>query len=524
MKIKKIISTIAIVLGIADIAHAVPAYRGPITQIAEDGTEQTIFLFGDEHYHWSSTTPDAPCPISEQERITMPRRIIAEQKMAIDLNIAPRGLVILVNFKNKEFSTADREEMDQMLNGENYHREYDYTSSQEQIHVVADGSARQYYIDQSMGQYKPHFDVVGPYKVAKDFTYYGKNDASDQEPNVPEMIYEACCLADADGVDFSLYDNDEDGIVDFVYVIYAGYGEADGGSTSTIWPHTYWMSYTSYKNALFDGKKIDTYACANEIEYASKQHCGVGTFVHEFSHVLGLMDLYTTNNANHKTMGAWDIMDYGPYNNSGNTPPAYSAYERFFLGWLKPTLLTKAGASVTLHELQTNNVAAVISETDVFNMIGNDPSPTTFYMLENRQQKGWDQYIPGHGLMLTKIKYSYTKWNSNTINNTKTNMGVDLIEADGSAPNSNHGKASDLFPEGSTKYTNIPGHGISNITETDGVISFDINNGGGEIIITDINELQASPVAAGKHLIDGQIVIIRDNKLYNLAGQVTGNR
>jgi hypothetical protein len=217
------------------------------------------------------------------------------------------------------------------------------------------------------------------------------------------------------------------------------------------------------------------------MDYYTKHHTGIGTFCHEFSHVLGLPDLYeTTGYGDHKTMGQWSILDYGPYNNDGNTPPTYSAYERFFMGWLTPRLITEP-ENITLAELNDSREALLISSSDQHNLIGNDPNPTTFYMLENRQQTGWDEYLPGHGLMLTKIQYSYKKWFDNTVNNTAKSMGVDLIEADGKAPNYNSngymGKAKDLFPAGATEYTQIIDHPIEEITEQDGIIYFKYKGG-----------------------------------------------
>jgi M6 family metalloprotease-like protein len=285
------------------------------------------------------------------------------------------------------------------------------------------------------------------------------------------MVAEACRLVD-DSVDFSLYDNNGDSYVDFVYVIYAGYGEADGGAASTIWPHQYYVSM--YEYVRLDNKIIDLYACGNELDNHSKKHTGIGTFCHEFSHVLGLPDLYVTNGASHVTMNEWDIMDYGPYNNEGNTPPTFSAYERFFMGWLQPRLIVDA-ENVELKELQENNEALLISSTNQHNLIGNDPDPTTFYLVENRQQKGWDEHLPGHGMMLIKIQYNYNRWYQNTVNNSSSKMGVDLVEANGKASNS--GKATDLFPAGAKQYLGITNHAIEGIEEVDGVIKFKYKGG-----------------------------------------------
>lgn len=486
MNMKKI-GLIAILSLMVCSAWAVPARKDGMLITQPDGSQIMVYQHGDEYFHWMTNdngewlkmdtdgfyrvTEALSTEAIETKRMASPRRVVYKET---PLNIAPRGLVILVNFQDLTFTTS-KEEMDSMLMGEHYTRDYSYTYRGKSYHITSEGSARQYFNDASFGQYNPQLDVVGPVMVKSNMKYYGANNSSGNDKAPEIMIKEACELVN-DSVDFSLYDNDNDGYVDFVYVIYAGYGEADGGGDNTIWPHAWNLYSAAGQRCEVDGKIIDLYACGNEMDNYTKYHTGIGTFCHEFSHVLGLPDLYeTTGNGTHKTFGEWSILDYGPYSNDGNTPPTYSAYERFFMGWLQPTLLVDS-AEITLEELQATNTALLISETDQHNLIGNDPNPTTFYMLENRQKTSWDKYLPGHGLMLTKIQYSYTKWFNNTVNNSARNMGVNLIEADGQEPdyyaNGYSGKPGDLFPEGATEYLKIADHPIRNIEETDSVIYF----------------------------------------------------
>lgn len=497
----KKIGLIVLLSAIVGSVWAVPARRGGLVVTQPDGSELTVYQHGDEHFHWLtnkqgewlSMDTDGYYRVTEAltdeqieaKRQAAPRRA---EYQAYPLNIATRGLIILVNFKDATFTTS-KSEMDSMLTGKNYTRNYTYKYSGRNYTVESKGSAWKYFYDSSNGQYDPQFDVVGPVTVSQNMAYYGGNiGGGDKNPEA--MIVEACKLVN-DSVDFSLYDNDNDGIADFVYVIYAGYGEADGGAANTIWPHQYFI----FQTLKLDNTKIYRYACSNEMDNYTKHHTGIGTFCHEFSHVLGLPDLYeTTGYGSHKTMGEWSILDYGPYNNDGNTPPAYSAYERFFMGWLTPRLITEP-ENITLAELNESQEALLISSSDQHNLIGNDPNPTTFYLLENRQQTGWDEYLPGHGLMLTKIQYNYKKWYDNTVNNTAKSMGVDLIEADGKAPdyddarpsNGYMGKAKDLFPAGANAYTLITDHAIEEITEENGVIAFKYKGGA---IETDIDNIE----------------------------------
>ena len=492
---------------------AIPARRGAIVRTQPDGSEIVVYQHGDEFFHWETNEEgewltldkDGFYQVTEAlskeaiaaKRAASPLHIAPKEEVATPLNIAPRGLIILVNFADLAF-TETIEEMDSMHNAKNYTRDYEYVYRGNTYQVSSEGSARQYFYDASFGQYNPQFDVIGPVTVSREYAYYGKNNVNTQFDQRPwEMVKEACVIADTLlDVDFTQYDNDNDEIVDFVYVIYAGYGEADGGGANTIWPHSYQLSAAG-AYCQVDGVRVDLYACGNEIDYYTKKHTGIGTFCHEFSHVLGLPDLYTTEGQTHKTLGEWSILDYGPYNNDGNTPPAYSAYERFFMGWLTPEVIVDS-ANIRLEELNSSQRALLISTEDKHNLIGNDPKSTRFYLLENRQQQGWDTYLPGHGLMLTYVQYNATRWQENTVNNTSRSMGVDLIEADGKTPNSSGtgylGKATDLFPAGATSYTQITDHAIEDIEEIDGLIYFKYRGGAIETDVENI-EMPTSVIA-----------------------------
>lgn len=531
---------------VATLLWAKPARRGALVVTQEDGSEIVVYQHGDERFHW--TTNEAGEWIEQEangkwqrvaalsdEQIQARREAskfaLAEQaqrrkpsatQTAVETNIAEHGLVILVNFSDQAFK-ATQAEMDSMHNGYNYSRDYSYEYNRVTYDIHTEGSARQYFYDASFGQYNPKFDVVGPVTVSQKYSYYGSNDYNGNDKHAEQMVYEACLLVDSlyPEIDFSTYDNNGDGEVDYVYVVYAGYGEADGGSKNTIWPHSYWITYGGY-NLTIDGVKIDKYACGNEVSATSKQHDGIGTFVHEFGHVLGLPDLYgTTSSATHRTLGNWDVMDYGTYNNDGNNPPTYSAYERFFFGWLTPTLITDT-ALLTLHDLYSTNEAFLISPNDRHNLIGNDPDTTVFYLIENRQPNIWDDYLEGHGMMLTKVQYDYDKWYYNRVNNTKSKLGVDIIEAKAnSLPNTN--LPTDLFPAGATEYTKISGHPIYNIQQTkDGDIQFaylspDAIAGmeeiewSGENPVVAIYTITGIPVSLGSSLPGGLYIVKRQH-------------
>lgn len=323
-----------------------------------------------------------------------------------------KALVILVEYQDVKFQDAytvdAKDYFTRMLNEEGFcDPRYGGT-----------GSAAQYFRENSMGAFHPEFDVLGPVTLSRNRSYYGANQFGNDVRPI-EMIKEACSLVD-DIVDFKDYDRDGDGLIDNIYVYYAGQGEASGGPPESIWPHSYSLDEAREPATYFDGVRLNAYACSNEWEVVGKKAYpdGIGTFVHEFSHVLGLPDLYGTGAGNPFTPGCWSALDYGPYNNDGKTPPNYGAFERYALGWGKPISLTKSG-TVSLSEISNNRFAIIPTDKD-----------TEFYLLENRQQTGWDEFIPHHGMLIWHIDYIEERWTRNTVNTNSARQLVDLVEAD----------------------------------------------------------------------------------------------
>ena len=388
---------------------------------------------------------------------------------------AERGLVILVEFKDVSFKTSSKN-FDDLLNKTGY----DYNG--------ATGSASDYFKSASNGKYAPVFDVFGPYKLDREMAYYGQNDREGLDMHPDQMVVDAVAMLAVDkvaNINFADYDTDGDGYIDNIFVYYAGYGENEGAPENTIWPHA-WEVYDEYVDGqlTYNGKRLRGYACTSELQGLSgTMMCGVGTFCHEFSHVLGLPDFYVTDYmSSHKTPGEWDIMDAGSYLNDGNTPPTYSAHERFYLGWLTPEILNEEG-EYELEELQKSNKAYIITSTGNHNLDGGNPNPATYYLLENRQKTGWDAYIPGHGMMISKTVYDEDDWYNNIPNNNRNSQGYDIIEADGKAPGSSYGKAGDLFPGTSnvTSYAPYAQYPITEIVEVGDKITFSFmkSSGGG---------------------------------------------
>ncbi|MDE6402664.1 MAG: M6 family metalloprotease domain-containing protein, partial [Muribaculaceae bacterium] len=318
-----------------------------------------------------------------------------------------RSLVILVQYKDTKFTLSDPYSyFNNMLNQEGF-SEYNGT-----------GSARDYFLFNSNNQFDPDFDVFGPYTLKNNRSYYGGNDSDGYDKLPEEMVVEAC-KGLASQINFADYDLDNDGYVDNVFVIYAGEGEASGGPENSVWPHA-WELSSAGKAFKLNGKTIDSYGCTNE--WVDNRPDGVGTFVHEFSHVMGLPDLYATDYSSAVTPGEWSVLDYGPYNNDGCTPPNYSIFERNAMGWCEPTVLDGPD-SVTLRDITLTNEGCIIPTTKT----------NEFFLLENRQQTGWDTYLPGHGMLIWHVDFNQQVWDNNSVNNTASHMYVELEKADGTS-------------------------------------------------------------------------------------------
>ena len=329
---------------------------------------------------------------------------------------------------------------------------------------------------QSNGQYAPPVDVYGPYNLGKTYATYGENDSSGDDKDPAQMIVDACKAADND-IDFSLYDGNNDGKVDNVYVLYAGKGEADGGADATIWPHQ-WDIYYGGLSLTLDGKSIRNYACSAELNGSGK--CAMGTPLHEYGHVIGLPDYYdtkyaSTNYTESRTPGEWSIMDQGSYNNDGNTPPNYSIFDKYYLGWATPGFLKKD---------EKKNVSMTTGWDDAYQITGGSSlvaatatSPSTIYYIENRQKTGWDEYLPGHGMIIWQVKYNSSAWSNNNLNNTGGSPRYTVLSASGNPKNI--GKTTDPFPGTGyvRSWTSVTGCEMTDITESNNTITFKFNGG-----------------------------------------------
>lgn len=396
---------------------------------------------------------------------------------------AQKALVILVEYNDVSFSTNEPfDYFNRMLNEEGF------------SDFGATGSAADYFRYNSSDAFQPQFDVYGPVKLSKNRSYYGANDPWGNDLRPHYMVIEALDALDED-VDFSQYDCDGDGYIDNVFIFYAGRGENAGGGAVTVWPHANTLSNLKETGHIYDGVEVDRYGCTNE--WTGTRPDGVGTFIHEFGHVLGLPDLYPTGYANSFTPDSWSVMDHGSYNNDSMTPPLYSVFERYALGWIRPNEIDRA-VSASLQPIG-NNMAGILRT----------PRETEFFLFENRQQTGWDEFIPGHGMLVWHIDYNDNIWTNNTVNNTPSHQYVDLMEADNVRNDQTRG--GDCFPGESnvTSFTATTTPGmttwggvdldfpITGIKETEaGIVTFNVLGGASTefpvVTVEEVSDLTAT--------------------------------
>lgn len=558
----KMILLISLLL-VAIPSFPIPARPAPIIIKQEDGTFITVYLRGDERFHYFITEDGMPliqekdnrfCYAERQdscltssgilahdikERNTGEAAFISANKDAciqsIEYNIAKhlinenasatnrhkpktkstlgqpttyigtkKGLVILVEFDDLKMSIDNpAESFDEAFNEKGYNKNN---------HI---GSVRDYFLDQSYGKFDLSFDIVGPVKISKNYAYYGANSSWNSQTDIHagQFVTEACKLAD-DFVDYSVYDWDGDGNVEQVFLVYAGYGESSGAPSYTIWPHKselYSHGYIGDGEGILhlDGVNINDYACTCELSGTTEKIMnGIGTACHEFSHCLGLPDFYDVNYNGGFGMDSWDLMDSGGHNGptrNGEVPSGYSAYERWFAGWLSFTELSEM---TRIKEMEC------IEDSPIAYKINNDNNPNEYFILENRQNRGWFSYVNTsnncHGMLVTHVDYLPSAWSINAVNTSPVHQRMSIVPADNSygyfydggslkryIP-TNEELEGDLFPgsQNIREFTNISHNNvggklynesidhsyylnkpITNIKEHDGLISFDFMGG-----------------------------------------------
>ena len=544
---KKILLSITFALmGIVS-GFAAKAYSGIVTVTQSDGTELNVRIYGDEHFNWLTTedgvllvkegnnyyiaettsygTLKATNYIAHNANKRLPAEIKAIKKQDLSRfrsyaikkaspakamgtgnsgvkyfphSGSPKALVILVEFSDTPFQSGEKAKnvFEHFLKGkaeDNLPDGYEaYTGSYKNKNNLRNkGSVSDYFYDMSKGTYTPQFDVVGPYKLNQPSLYYGKGE----NDNTYALVSDACKAADKD-VDFSRYDADGDGMVDLVYIIYAGYPASMSGNPNDIWPKS---GPGNDSFGTYDGKKVCRYGVHAELNFGRELNqkngfllSGIGLFCHEFSHTLGLPDLYPTVDASkvdNQNPEMWDLMDGGEYTfNGGYCPTPYSPWEMDAMGWATPIELSDEKQTVTLKSYGKERIAYKIKGEN-----------NEYLLLQNIQIGGWwtgVAYVYKTGMLVWRIDYNNEDVNLfDNPNNTLGKPKVMIVPADGYVISDyNHGDGKqwtddqykeslqgDPFP-GATNKTELLSvvlnnstleKPIYNIKEENGVITFD---------------------------------------------------
>ena len=471
---KKILLSITFALmGIAS-GFAAKAYPGIVTVTQSDGTELNVRIYGDEHHSWYTTTDGAllvqigknfyvaqvedngmlkatpQLAHNAELRNKLENKAINTQNKQLFFNTAktnaicrsigisnnypyfphtdtPKALVILVEFQDCAFLTKDpvsvfnhllnaspEDETPQVLL-EDYNNNTNFTNT---------GSVKQYFSDMSEGEFQPQFDVKGVVKVSKNYAYYGQDQSeNNRDIKYKEMIKEACELAKSQlGVNFSEYDANNDGNVDLVYVIHAGYGQNTGGEENTLWAKTSFNYITT-----IDGKEISAHGINSELNFNKGNYItGIGVICHEFSHTMGIPDLYPYNSkayVNNQEPESWDLMDAGEYGNNGYTPVPYCAWELDIMGWNAGIeTLDKEPKQITMEPYFSGNRKAYKIEAD----------NGEYLLLQNLQRTGWGKGYMSHGLLIYRIDYQRSNVGLDyRMNQTPNKPEVTVLPADG---------------------------------------------------------------------------------------------
>lgn len=331
-----------------------------------------------------------------------------------------RQLVILVAFADRLFKddeTTTMELWDKIFNTKNL------------TEAPYKGSVHDYFFAQSYSQLNLTFDLQYV-QLSENCEKYRSwdmryDDPADNDDNSQYLVQDIMEVLKTRDIDWSLYDWDGDGYVNQLLIVYAGEGMNDGGGKNSIWPHQWWLSehlkdhqpdvYCDPVKVNYGDKDylVDSYCAIEEIggSYAS-----FGTICHEYSHCFGFPDFY---NSATRYVGAWDLMDDGNYNGGGYCPPGYSAHERMLMGWLDITELSEPTVINDLGSLEEQSQAYLIR---------NDGYANEYYIVENRQQTGWDQYLPGSGIVIFHIDYDEDVW-ENGLPNKPSHKRYTIIPA-----------------------------------------------------------------------------------------------
>ena len=399
---------------------AVKAYPYPVTVTQPDGTTLTIRIHGDENRSWKTTLDGRPVfqdargfwqvtdslpAVGTTIKHLNPEGGTLSMFLATKAPVSVRTLVIPVQFSDRKFTIPSPRSAIYNLFNQQYYSENGAT-----------GSVLDWFRDNLDGYGNFSFDVCDVVTVPGTLSSYGANLDGVTDKNIRQLVVHACEAADAAGVDFTRYDFDKDGVVDNVFLLFAGHNEAEGGGDNTLWPQSWNISDSGL---YLDGMRISNFSLYSEYSGPSGyRFAGIGTICHEYCHFLGLQDLYDVNGMTEGLsdglFGPLSIMDHGNYNNEGRTPPYLTVFERHQIGLIQTETIRRP-QQIAVPPVQETSKAYVL------------PSgiPGEDFWLEFRDGYRWDAYIGGTGLVVYHIDKSTNmagsmnarlRWSANAVN------------------------------------------------------------------------------------------------------------
>lgn len=480
-------------------SHAMPAAPGTYTMSQPDGSIFNARQWGDESSHGWETEDGYTIEFDEEldrwtymtEEVDGRRgrslRIVGQDTPPVNVpkHIRPSGYTrsnIFVNgisqasstvlFQQAAVPTGTRYIPVILVNFNN--TSISYTSTDFNILLFGTGnySMKDYYQEVSYGVFSVSAGpggIAGWHAVSNTHDYYGQNDTYGNDMWPGDVVYEAVAAADAAGFNFTPYDQDGDCYVDVVNLVHQGSGEEAGGPSTDIWSHSwslngalYWGQshygqYTTNDDCISNPSikvKIDEYVIQPEILWGGIQTMGV--FAHEYGHALGLPDLYDTDYSS-AGVGYWSLMAGGSWNyvtKAGDRPAHMDAWSKYKLGWVSPALVSGTLINEPINQAST--------AADVYQFLNGSPtSGGEYFLVENRQRAGFDQGLPGNGLLVWHIDESKNSNNSECYPGgpscTTNHYKVALVQADNLwelEKGLNSGNTGDPYP-GSTGKTSF---------------------------------------------------------------------
>ena len=206
-------------------------------------------------------------------------------------------------------------------------------------------SVRSFYYESSFGQLTLNADIAPVYETGMKANEYMELHSNSGRRSL-DLMREAVSDFVENGGDTSKYDNDQDGYIDALYIIYScpSFNSEEGqqaGLDSEFWAFTYWDQFASLKEYPVGNAYV--FASAGFLHEGSLTGIDAHTYIHETGHLLGLEDYYNYDAVNNNVsvdekyryyapLGGYDMMDYNLLD--------HNAVSKWLLGWTNPRVVT----------------------------------------------------------------------------------------------------------------------------------------------------------------------------------------